>query len=73
MALPRARGVVARLEEEPHVTPKHWNYGVLTPRPGRILRHDQCALCGLISCRPNQRSDEYARNNSSGLHRASYV
>jgi hypothetical protein len=28
--------------------PEHWNYGVLTPRSGRVLRHDQCALCGQL-------------------------
>jgi len=27
--------------------PEHRNYGVLTPRSGRVLRHDQCAPCGL--------------------------
>ena len=26
--------------------PEHSNEGVLTPRSGRVLRHDQCALCG---------------------------
>jgi hypothetical protein len=30
----------------PH-EPEHRNYGVLAPRSGRVLRHDQCALCGL--------------------------
>jgi hypothetical protein len=30
----------------PH-EPEHWTYGVLAPRSGRVLRHDQCALCGL--------------------------
>ena len=49
MALPRARGLVARLEEEAPREPEHWNYGVLTPRSGRILRHDQRALCGLTN------------------------
>jgi hypothetical protein len=33
---------------------EHSNQGVLAPRSGRILRYDQCALCGLTrrcSCR----------------------
>ena len=30
----------------PH-EPEHRNYGVLAPRSGRVLCHDQCALCGL--------------------------
>ena len=47
MALPRARALVARLEEEPHVNPEHRHSGVLIARSGRLLRHDQCALCGL--------------------------
>lgn len=47
LALTRARTLVARLEEEPKSKPEYWNYGVRTPRSGRILRHDQCALCGL--------------------------
>ena len=40
MALRRARALVPRLEEEPHVNPQHSNQGVLTARSGRILRHD---------------------------------
>jgi hypothetical protein len=46
MALTRARALVARLEEGQR-EPEHWNYGVRAPRSGRVLRHDQCALCGL--------------------------
>src|SRR5262249_23096934 len=30
----------------PH-EPEHRNYGVLAPRSGRVLRHDQCRLCDL--------------------------
>jgi hypothetical protein len=46
MALPRARALVTRLEEEPRMNP---NTGTmdLAPRSGRVLRHDQRALCGL--------------------------
>jgi catechol 2,3-dioxygenase-like lactoylglutathione lyase family enzyme len=47
MALPRARALVARLEEEPHVNPNTGTWEFLTPRSGRVLRHDQCALCAL--------------------------
>jgi len=53
LALQRARSLVTArrgttLESE------HSNQGVLAPRSGRILRYDQCALCGLTrrcSCR----------------------
>ena len=48
MALARARALVTRLEEEPHVNPTHWNRGVLTQRSRRVLRHDQRDHCGLI-------------------------
>jgi hypothetical protein len=42
LALQRARSLVNRTRE-----PEHTNEGVLSPRSGRILRYDQCALCGL--------------------------
>ena len=54
LALQKARSLVTRLEEEPHVNPNTQNQGVLVPRSGWILRYDQCALCGLTrscSCR----------------------
>ena len=41
LALKRARALVTRFEEEPRREPEHSNEGVLTPRSGRILRHDQ--------------------------------
>ena len=44
LALQRARALVARLEEEPHVNPEHSSEGVLAPRSGRILCHDQCRM-----------------------------
>jgi hypothetical protein len=47
MALKRARALVTRFEEEPHVKPAHSNKGVLAPGSRRILRHDQYALCAL--------------------------
>lgn len=45
--LQRARSLVTRLEEEPHVNPNTGTPGVLTPRSRRVLHHDQCALSGL--------------------------
>ena len=41
MALKRARALVDRFEEEPHVNPNTQTSGVLTPGSGRILRDDQ--------------------------------
>ena len=35
--------------------PEHWNQGVLTPGPGRVLRDDQCALSGLRWQQPRTR------------------
>jgi catechol 2,3-dioxygenase-like lactoylglutathione lyase family enzyme len=49
LALQRARSLVTRLEEEPHVNPNTQTKGVLAPGSGRILRYDQCALCGLTT------------------------
>ena len=53
LALQRARSLVTRLEEEPHVNPSTQTKE-FSLRAGRILRYDQCALCGLkrrCSCR----------------------
>ena len=47
VALPRARALVGRLEEEPHVESEHANSGVFAARPRRILRHHQRARSGL--------------------------
>jgi catechol 2,3-dioxygenase-like lactoylglutathione lyase family enzyme len=52
-ALQRARSLVTRLEEELHVNP-NTQTKEFSLRSGRILRYDQCALCGLTrrcSCR----------------------
>ena len=46
MALPRARTLVTRTRRGAPREPEDWNYGVLTPRSGRVLRHYQCARCG---------------------------
>ena len=43
LALQRARGLVARLEEEPHVNP-NTRTKVCGPRSRRMLRHHQRAL-----------------------------
>ena len=51
MALTRARALVARFEEEPHVNPNTQTSEFLTPGSGRILRDDQCALCALEKAR----------------------
>jgi hypothetical protein len=42
MALKRARALVDRFEEEPHLNSEHSNNGVLTPGAGWILCHGQC-------------------------------
>jgi catechol 2,3-dioxygenase-like lactoylglutathione lyase family enzyme len=39
VALPRARALVGRLEEEPTCQSQHWNYGVFAPRSRWILCH----------------------------------
>ncbi len=46
LALQRARSLVTRLEEERRES-QHSDQGILAPGFGRILRHDQCSLCGL--------------------------
>ena len=45
MVLKRARALVDRFEEEPHLNPNTQNKGVLTPGSGRILRDNQRGLC----------------------------
>jgi len=50
----RARSLVTRLEEEPHVNPNTQTKEFSLRDPDGYLRFDQCALCGLTrrcSCR----------------------
>ena len=50
--------------------PEHWNYGVLTPRSGRVLRHDQCAFCGL-TIHSSRRRFAARLNSGVRLHKRS--
>ena len=45
MALTRAQALGGSARRGAPREPEHWNFGVLTPRSGRVLRDNQCALC----------------------------
>ena len=62
MALTRARALVTGSKLTSSQS-KHWNYGVLAPRPGRVLLDDQRAFTAIRSLRLKIRAT--ARNRST--------
>jgi hypothetical protein len=47
--------------------PEHRHSGVLTPRAGRVLRRDQCALCGLTIIAADREVRLIERGGSRGF------
>ncbi len=68
-SLERARALVARLEEEPHVNPNTETTEFLPPRSGRVLRHDQCSLSALQPNEANQAMQRTASKAATGILR----